>query len=145
MLSLKATNRIDVRYLRAECGVRYWEDGEVNGVQDTEGSLIPCRDPKPNDSHGGGTWCPVIDMRTGKIEGWPEGTTANIHYKVCDDGAYELLDVDHQLVKRIEGYVIGMMCPEENGYGDYVIMKIAADGTIAKWKVDLSEFEDDDE
>ena len=26
------------------------------------------------------------------------------------------------------------MCPEEAGYGDYVVMKIGADGTIANWK-----------
>ncbi len=33
------------------------------------------------------------------------------------------------------------MCPGGPGYGDYVIMAIGADGTIANWRVDLSDFE----
>ena len=44
-------------------------------------------------------------------------------------------------MKEIDGYVPSMMCPEGDGYGDYVIMKVAEDGTIANWRVDLSEFE----
>lgn len=141
-LTLKTATKVPVAFLRARCGVRYWEDGTVNGVEDADGSRIPCRDgtAADNDRLGGGNWCPTIDLVTGKIEGWPEGTTASIHYKVCDDGDYELLDADRNVVKAIEGYVPGMMCPEDNGYGDYVIMEIAADGTIAKWEVDLSEW-----
>ena len=87
-----------------------------------------------NDSLGGGNWRPTIDIETGRIEGWPQGTTASIHYKCCDDGDYELLDADRNVVKAIEGYVPSIMCPEGNGYGDYVIMEIAADGAIANWK-----------
>lgn len=37
------TTKVPVKYLRARCGVRYWEDGTVNGVQDDDGSRIPCR------------------------------------------------------------------------------------------------------
>jgi hypothetical protein len=122
-----------VRYLRAECGVRYWEDATVNGVEDTEGTLIPCRE--------GDNWCPVIDLETGKIENWPEGTSASIHYKVCDEGRYTLLDRDGDDVKSVDGYVITMMCPEGEGFGDYVIMNVGPDGQIENWKVDFSEFE----
>ena len=46
-------------------------------------------------------------------------------------------------MKSIDGYVPGIMCPEGDGFGDYVIMEIASDGTIAKWQVDLSEWERD--
>lgn len=124
-----------VRYLRAECGVRYWEGATVNGVKDEDGTLIPCRE--------GDFWAPVIDLETGRIENWPQGTEADIHYKICDDGAYEVHDRDGALVKRITGYVIKMMCPEENGFGDYVIMKVGPEGLIKDFKVDLSEFESD--
>lgn len=141
-LKVKRETLVPVHFLRAECGVRYWEDGTVNGVEDTDGSRIPLRDPKPNDHLGGGTWHLTIDLHTGKIEGWPHGTTADVHYKVCDDGLYSLLDANRAVVKTIDGYVIGMMCPEGKGYGDYVIMKIAEDGTIANWRVDLSDFEE---
>ena len=87
-LRLKETNAVPVKFLRARCGVRYWEDGTINGEEDADGSRIPCRDgtPADNDSLGGGNWCPIIDLETGRIEGWPEGTTASVHYKCCDDG-----------------------------------------------------------
>jgi hypothetical protein len=142
-LRLKQSKSAPVKYLRARCGVRYWEDGEVNGAEDTDGSRIPLREgtSADNDHLGGGNWCPTIDLDTGKIENWPEGTTARVHYKCCDDGDYELLDADRNVVKAIEGYVPKIMCPEEGGFGDYVIMEISADGTIAKWKADLKEFE----
>lgn len=142
-LRLKETKSVPVKYIRARCGVRYWEDATVNGEEDTDGSRIPLREgtAADNDDLGGGNWLLTIDLDTGKIEGWPEGTTASVHYKVCDDGDYELLDADRNVVASIDGYVPSLMCPEGEGYGDYVIMEIAADGTIAKWKADLSEFE----
>lgn len=132
-IEVTTKRRIPVKYLRAECGVRHWEDAIVNDVEDSDGKLIPLRN--------GDTWDVTIDLATGKIEGWPEGTAADIHYKVCDAGVYTLLDDARLQIKSIDGYVPKMMCPEGNGFGDYVIMKIAADGTIAKWKADLSEFE----
>jgi hypothetical protein len=145
-LTINTTARVPVKFLRARCGVRYWEDGEVNGVTDADGSRIPCREgtAADNDRLGGGNWRPVIDLASGIIEGWPAGTTASIHYKVCDDGDYELLDETRNVVKAIDGYVPSIMCPEGDGYGDYVIMQIAADGTIANWRVDLSDFEERD-
>ena len=123
---------VPVVYLQAECGVRYWEDAKVNGREDADGTLIPCRDKD--------TWAPLIELATGMIENWPKGTVADIHYKVCDDGAYHLLDVDREVVASIDGYVPTMMCPEGEGYGDYVIMQVDGDGKIAKWKADLTEF-----
>ncbi len=135
-----------VKYLQARCGVRYWEDADVNGEQDDDGSRIPCRKgtAADNDRLGGGDWCPTIELATGKIEGWPEGTTARIHYKVCDDGDYALLDSNRDVVKAIEGYVPTIMCPDGPGYGDYVIMRVGPDGTIADWRADLSDFERDE-
>jgi len=126
---------VSVKYLAARCGVRYWEDAEVNGVKDEDGSLIPCRD--------GDDWCPVIDIDTGIVQGWPEGTTADIHYKVCDDGEYALRDYAGDTVKRIEGYVPKIMCPGDNGYGDYVIMQIDGSGKIHGWVAALGAFQDE--
>lgn len=138
---------VPVKFIRARCGVRYWEDATVNGVEDADGSRIPCRKGTAADNNnlGGGDWCPTIDLESGKIVGWPEGTTASIHYKVCDDGDYALLDAEQNVVAEIHGYVPSLMCPELEGFGDYVIMEIGADGAIAKWKADLSEFEKDDD
>lgn len=140
-------HEVDVAYLRARCGVRYWEDATVNGERDSDGSRIPCRrgTAANNDRLGGGDWCPTIELATGRILNWPDGTTANVHYKVCDDGKYELLDADSDVVKSIEGYVPDILCPGGGADGDYVIMNIGPDGVIADWRVDLSDFERDDD
>ena len=116
----------DPIYLKARCGVRYWEDATVNDVEDVDGSLIPCRD--------GASWCPTIEIATGRIVDWPAGTVASVHYKVCDDGDYWLTDANGETVSsRRDDYVPDAMCPAEPGYGDYVIMEIGPDGVIAKW------------
>ena len=136
-LTITRKSEVDAVYLRAECGVRYWDDGVVNGVNDPEDTpTIPFAK--------GDTWAPVIDIAAGKIVGWPEGTTASVHYKVCDEGRYTLLDAEHAELITIDGYVPDIMCPKEGGYGDYVIMDIGADGAIDKWKADLSAFAADD-
>jgi hypothetical protein len=128
--------KVPVIYLEAHCGVRYWEDGKVNGEPDEDGSRIPCRQ--------GGDWAPIIDLASGTVMGWPAGTVADLHYKVCDDGMYRLLDGDHNEVRRISGYVPKIMCPGDDGYGDYVIMKIDGDGKIENWAIDLDAFEKDE-
>lgn len=133
-IEVTTKTRIAVKFLRATCGVRYWEDATVNGKADEDGSLIPCRN--------GENWQPLIDLAEGRIIDWPQGVAAEIHYKVCDDGSYELLDENRNTVAKRDGYVIKMMSPEENGFGDYVIMNIGPDGVIANWKVDLSDFKE---
>lgn len=134
---IKQTVEHDVKFLKADCGVRYWEDAEVNGVDDDDDNPT-----MPFASKG--SWTPLIDIEAGVIIDWPKGTTAEVHYKVCDAGVYALLDADRNQVKQIGGYVPSIMCPEGSGYGDYVIMKIDGDGKIANWSVDLSEFERDE-
>lgn len=134
-ISITIPNKVPVKYLKVVAAVRYWEDAEVNGVQDDDGKLIPFG--------GGDYWVINIDLETGQITDWPKGTVASVHYKVCDDGDYTLYDRTGRLVKRIEGYVPNILCPRESGYGDYIIMDIDQDGFIQGWKVDLSCFEDD--
>lgn len=136
-VTVSVKREVEVVHLRARCGVRYWEDATVNGSSDDDGSRIPCRN--------GDNWCPTIELATGRIMNWPEGTTADIHYKVCDDGNYELLDKRRNVVKSIDGYVPDCMCPGGEGYGDYVIMTIGAGGVIANWRAALSDFERDDD
>lgn len=126
---------IDVRYLQAECCVRYWEDAILNGEEDTDGK-IPCR--------CGDVWAPLIDLDSGKILNWTDGIEADIHYKVCDAGKYSLLDENKKIVQAIEGYVPDIMCPEGAGYGDYVIMKVGRDGVIQNWEISLDAFEDEE-
>lgn len=136
MSNLKITvtvkREVPVRYLEARAGVRYWEDAKVNGEVDEDGSRIPMRFED--------LWCPIIDLETGVVQDWPQGTVADIHYKVCDAGEYILRDANLDEVTRIDGYVPKIMCPADSGYGDYIVMHINGDGRIDKWNVDLRAF-----
>jgi hypothetical protein len=49
-LRLKEIKAVPVKFLRARCGVRYWEDGTVNGEEDADGSRIPCREGTAADN-----------------------------------------------------------------------------------------------
>ena len=117
------------QYLHVEAEVRYWEDATVNGTEDTEGTLIPRRD--------GLVWKPVIRLADGQILDWPEGTTADIHYKVCDQGEYFLADRDHVRVAKYKDYYVpdGLLCVGGTGWGDYIIFKVGPDGKIIDWKL----------
>lgn len=134
----KVKIEVDLKTLHIRAGVRYWEDATVNGEEDTNGSLIPCRDDASED------WLPVIELETGKISNWEKGTTADIHYKVCDDGDYYLMsenETKHELSKS--GYVPDCLSINDNGYGDYIIMQVDSEGLIKDWKFtkeDLKEF-----
>ena len=136
-ITIQETKDVDVKFLQASCGVRYWEDASVNGVDDTDGKLIPLR--------VGDCWEPLIDLETGIIQNWPPGTAADIHYKVCDAGVYSLLDAGGNVVKKIDGYVPKIMCPGDDGYGDYVIMTVDGAGQIAGWRADLKAFSADND
>lgn len=136
-ITLKIEKEFNAKFLQVEAGVRYWEDASVNGVEDTEGTLIPCRD--------GDTWSPIIELETGKIINWEIGKSANIHYKVCDDGRYILQDENQDHIKTIQDYVISDLSIGESGYGDYIIMKIDENGMIEGWSPTLEGFMEDED
>ena len=123
------TREFDVAAIKVSAQVRYWEDGKVGGVEDTDGTLIPLRK--------GDCWEPVIDIDAGRIRGWPEGTVAEIHYKVCDAGMYTLLDADGRALATREGYVPELLSPGDNGYGDYIIMDVNHHGEISNWDAEI--------
>lgn len=125
---------IEVTHLVADMGVRYWEDGCVNGEPDDDDT--PKMPLATNDG-----WKLVIALDTVAIVGWPQGVTAETHYKVCDAGVYTIMN-GSEVVTRKDGYVPSMLAPMGEGYGDYVILSIGADGVIAGWKADLAYFGD---
>lgn len=125
--------QVEVATLHASIGVRYWEDASVNGTTDDHDAPAM---PLIRD----GRWELMIDLATGRIDGWPKGTTAETHYKACDDGVYRLLTPNGDEVCKLDGYVPSMLDTEGYGYGDYVILTIGADGLIEGWCADLSYF-----
>ena len=102
-------------YIEVSAGVRYWDDATVNGTTDTDGTLIPLRK--------GDNWEPVIRL-------------ADVHFKVCDAGEYWLLNDARKRVAKWAGFYVpdDFLCPGENGYGDYIILKVGVDGQIEKWR-----------
>lgn len=128
---------VDIKFLQVSAGVRYWENGTVCGIDDDEGTLIPHR--------VGDRWEPKIDIESGRIIDWPANVSASLHYKVCDDGKYSLMNDAGSIVLQKEGYVPDIMCPKEEGYGDYIIMDINEEGFIQNWKPDLSYFTEDED
>ena len=122
----------DIKFIQVKAGARYFEDSKLNGVDDKE-KLMPFIK--------GEFWCPTIELETGVILNWSKGP-ASIHYKVCDNGVYELLDKDHNVCKSYSGYVPRLLSPEGEGYGDYIIMEIDANGLIKDWRSSLECFED---
>lgn len=115
-------------FLHVSAGVRYWEDATVNGTEDENGTLIPFR--------AGGRWCPVIDLDNGLVAGWPEGMTARIHYKVCDDGEYWLADAQGRRTHKYNGDYVPdrFLCHGDTGYGDYIILNVGPDGRIENYR-----------
>jgi hypothetical protein len=134
-MKIKVTKEVEVKTLLVRAYPRYWEDACINGEEDNEnGDNVPCK--------VGSIWNPHIDIETGKILNWKIGTTADIHYKVCDRCGWELVDIDGNIVSSVDSeYVPETLSPKERGYGDYIIMDIDEDGYIQNWKFKPENFE----
>lgn len=94
-ITINKPTEFEAVYLEVDAGVRYWNDGYINGMEDTDceetdGSpQMPCAEYM-GEQHmvlrgNNWRWRPLIDIETGRIVNWSQGTTANVHYKVCDD------------------------------------------------------------
>lgn len=108
--------------------VRYWEDASVNGIEDTDGTLIPGRE--------GNAWRIQIDLARGAVEEWPQGTEASIHYKVCDHGLYWLTDASGRRIAKWKGDYVPdeFLCHGDSGYGDYIIFDVGPNGSITGYQ-----------
>ena len=115
-------------------GVRDWEDGKLNGIEDdNDNPKMPCVTPDGKDGY---LWKPVIDIKTGEVKTWELGITADIHYKVCDECGITVLDESGKRLKEYGGYVPEILCCGCENAGDYIIMHIDAFGKIEGWKHD---------
>ena len=122
-------------YIEVSAQVRYWEDATINGQEDTEGTLMPFK--------RGDIWCPLIRLADGQVMDWPVGTVADIRFKVCDAGEYFLLDENKTRIAKWGGYYVpnDFLCYGDNGYGDYIIIKIDASGKVEKWEQEKQQYD----
>lgn len=139
--------QFDVCKIKVSAGVRYWQDSKIDGVRDNdcekEGNhpLMPCAEYIGEQNSflraNNWRWCPIINIDDGRIDNWEVGKTADIHYKVCDDFVCYILGERGNVIHEYDNYVPRIMCPAENGYGDYIIMHIDANGYIEGWNKNL--------
>lgn len=129
---IKVEKEVEIQFLNVQAGVRYWESSEIDGVYDESGDLVPCRD--------GDNWSPKIDVDKGIIVNWVDGVKARIHYKVCDCCGWSIEDIEGNIVLSGDGYVPDTLCPEGEGFGDYVIMNISEKGEIEGWDFNIEDF-----
>lgn len=134
---IKIEKEVEITTLLIDAGVRCWEDARVNGVEDEQGDLIPCKD--------GNRWKPKIDIERGVITNWKKGVTASVHYKICDDGIYYLADSDGNILLKKDGYVPNILDIKSDSYGDYIILNIDENGKISNWNnnPNIEDFFDD--
>lgn len=126
---------MDIKTIRVESHVRYWEDTDVNGEEDNKDNpTIP--------GANGEMWEIEIDTNTGKIKNWPKGTTADVHYKTCDENKIIFKDEFGDVLGEYECYVPDFLCINDSGYGDYIIMEIEEDGKITDFSFDDEDLED---
>jgi hypothetical protein len=116
----------DAKYLEVRAGVRYWEDGVVDGIEDSQGKIA---------LRVGDDWKPVIDLDKGRVLDWPTGSSAAVHYKVCDDGDYWLQNEDgRRIAKWRDHYVPSQFLTIGTTGSDYIVLRIDGDGFIADWR-----------
>ena len=145
---------IDLRYLKARMGVRYWVDCEYskdNGEtwidpedddEETDAKVIadmPFVEPETNRWGTTNYWNILIDLDKGKVVDWPKGFCIHTNFKVCDDGEYSFLDDQKNEVINItkeydQYYVPDFLALEDSGYGDYVYINIDGDGHIENFQ-----------
>lgn len=149
-ITINKPTEFEAVYLKVDAGVRYWEDARVNGIRDIDlhenkgigKPLMPCavqikEEPDYNIYSDHYRWRPIIAIETGRIINWMQGITADVHYKVCDDFICDIVDEDDIAIASYDGYVPKIMCPAEDGYGDYIIMNIDENGFIKGWNKEL--------
>lgn len=129
-ITLNIPTDVEVKFLKCSIGPRYFEDSMLvneNGDwedDDNKNPKIPCYNSEEN------RWDITIDIDKGQIINWKQGVKAKIHYKSCDDNEVEVLDKSGKTVYFYQGYVPDILCPADEGWGDYVIMYIDENGNI---------------
>ena len=157
---------IELRYLKAKMGVRYWVDCKyskdngqtwIDPEDDDEETDAKVREDMPfivpEKDRWGMTyyWVITIDLNEGKVLDWPSDFMISTNFKVCDDGEYIFLDENKEEVINItkeydQYYVPGFLSLEDDGYGDYVYIDVDSEGNIHNFdlmKKEIQRFFDD--
>ena len=148
-ITIQVPKEIEVTHIRIDVPVEYGEEDIPNDFP------LRVKLPQTHPRLTADRWVATVNIDTGKIEDWPVDAGAReLYMKVNDAGIYTLRTITKDnspsvvgSVKREHEYVPHGVVPGDDG--DYIHLKIAADGTITNWpkKPDVSAFfgGDDDE
>ena len=141
-VTIQVPKEIEVSHIIIDVPVEYGEEDIPNDFP------LRVKLPQTHPRLTADRWVAAVNIDTGKIEGWPATAGAReLYMKVNDAGIYTLCVDGGARVSRKHEYVPHGVVPGEDG--DYIHLKIAADGTITNWpkKPDVSVFfgGDDDE
>lgn len=147
MKTIQILEPSDVKYLRIDVGPRYWEDSEINGEEDIsfeeQKKGVKPRMPFAVEEEKGNykeyRWQIEIDIDEMKVINWPDDISALIHYKVCDDGTYYLLDKEKNILEEKNCYVPSILSYIDEGWGDYIIMAIDKGGKLIGFPNELKD------
>ena len=154
-VNIKVTKEVELDKIIVKAGVRYWcdckysEDGGNTWVEpenDDEATDEEFKKKlpfvyredigyKPSDY-----WNITIDVNTGKVKDWPKNFCLSTHFKVCDDGLYQVIDTEGNIIwdsmETRYYYVPDFLAIGDEGYGDYMYLDIDKDGYIKDWETD---------
>lgn len=120
--------RKSIRYVKAVIEPISFETSYINGKKDSNKNT---KMPGIYENEDGKKLSIEIDLETGKVINWPNGTYAQMSYKVGDYGEYTMYDKDWKRLCVYEGYVPELFQLEEKEKnGDWFSIKIGKDGKI---------------
>lgn len=126
--------KFDAKLLELDVHPRYVEDATINGIPEyTEEDIYDCKVPKMPfmfKMNDGWHWIININLDKGYIVAWPKGTTAKVHYKVCNDGVYTLVYNDYEKIRWENIYVPSILDSSGKSFGDYIEFDIDENGYI---------------
>lgn len=110
-VTVRIPTTIEIKYIRLIVPVRHGDE------------VMPYDFP----GRTGDTWDVTIDVDTGEFLGWPKDMPSHeLYMKVTDEGIYQLLTPEKEIVAKAEREYVPDMLP--NDYGDYLSFTIENGG-----------------
>lgn len=151
--NIQTTKEVELIKIIVKAGVRYWNDCSysidngktwIKAEEDTEEesdkfkNAIPFVKKEDIGYHESDYWNIIIDINTGIVENWPKDFCISTWFKICDDGLYQILDTEDNVVwdsiKTKYYYVPPFLDFGDKGYGDYINIDIDGTGKIKNWE-----------
>jgi hypothetical protein len=130
-IEIHETKEIEITYMKVNVTPRYWEDAKltIDGVEiDMETGFTQFPFFYKN------RWIFKIDVDKGVILDWPKNCEVRTFFKVCDDGYYDLLDSNNNIIREYsEIYVPSCLGIDEPSGGDYLNISVNSEGQILNW------------